>query len=200
METWSAVVGSRNASSGNRSAPRRNAAAGQPQGQGGRLAAKGARVSQEDYRKSRASFVVRTALRDGSLVRPGCCEKCHSIGGRLHAHHVDYLKPLDVQWLCPKCHAAWHREHRALNKQQMLRLAYAELNPKPRRVVPPKEVKPRPVRLKKPQPPKNPAAVALGKMGGKRRAEVLSPERRKAIASKAGKASQAKRKARQGVA
>ncbi len=42
------------------------------------------------------------------------------------------------------------------------------------------------------QPTKNPAAVALGKLGGKKggkaRAEKLTPEQRKEIASKAAKA------------
>ncbi len=36
--------------------------------------------------------------------------------------------------------------------------------------------------------PKNPAAVSLGKLGGKARAEKLSPARRAEIASKAAKA------------
>lgn len=56
------------------------------------------------------------------------------------------------------------------------------------------------VKAMKPAKKKNPAAVALGRMGGKRRAEVLSPERRKAIAIKANKARNAKRKTGQGVA
>ena len=46
--------------------------------------------------------------------------------------------------------------------------------------------------LKQPTRPKNPAAVALGKLGGKKgglaRAKQLSPERRKAIAEKAARA------------
>lgn len=43
-----------------------------------------------------------------------------------------------------------------------------------------------------PKPPKNPAAVALGRLGGKKggkaRAEKLSPERRSEIARKAAEA------------
>ena len=46
---------------------------------------------------------VANALRTGSLVRPSNCERC----GRhikVDAHHADYAKPLDVQWLCRSCH------------------------------------------------------------------------------------------------
>jgi hypothetical protein len=48
---------------------------------------------------------------------------------------------------------------------------------------------------------KNPAAVALGKLGaskgGKARAETLSPERRKEIAKKAAEARWAKKRQRE---
>jgi hypothetical protein len=41
---------------------------------------------------------------------------------------------------------------------------------------------------------KNPAAVALGKLGGKARAEKLTPEQRSEIARKAAKARWAKKR------
>ena len=52
-----------------------------------------------------AHSAVSNALRDGRLVRSPClfCESEH-----VHAHHRDYSKPLEVIWLCPKCH---HRLH-----------------------------------------------------------------------------------------
>lgn len=48
------------------------------------------------------------ALASGELVRPTTCADCGS-GGRIHGHHHDYLKPLDVEWLCPACHKSRHR-------------------------------------------------------------------------------------------
>ena len=54
---------------------------------------------------------VRTALKQGVLVRPEHCQRCGSEGvkssdGRstIHAHHHDYNKPLDVEWICASCH------------------------------------------------------------------------------------------------
>lgn len=45
---------------------------------------------------------VARAVRAGRLVRKPC-EVCESTE-RVEAHHHDYSKPLDVQWLCFFCH------------------------------------------------------------------------------------------------
>ena len=67
------------------------------------------RISQR-WRKEnpdayRAQTAVGNAIRDGKLKKEPCmfCGVTH-----VHAHHRDYAKPLDVIWLCPKCH---HRLH-----------------------------------------------------------------------------------------
>ncbi len=44
-------------------------------------------------------------------TRDKTCEGCGS-SGRLHRHHEDYAKPLDVELLCPACHGARHRGRR----------------------------------------------------------------------------------------
>jgi len=58
----------------------------------------------------KAHYLVSNAIRDGRLVR-GCCEGCGT-AENVHAHHDDYSKPLDVRWLCAKCHHRHHAEKR----------------------------------------------------------------------------------------
>jgi hypothetical protein len=54
--------------------------------------------------ETKAHRAVRNAIQRGELVRPDACSDCGA-RGRIHAHHYDYLKPLEVTWLCPRCHA-----------------------------------------------------------------------------------------------
>lgn len=67
-------------------------------------------VSPEQKRlENSARYAVHVALRSGKITKPNTCSECDS-SYRLHAHHTDYNKALDVTWLCPRCHARNHRE------------------------------------------------------------------------------------------
>lgn len=61
--------------------------------------------------KTRAQSVISNALRDRKLTPCPCrvCRKLYNQEVKAHAHHCDYNKPLEVMWLCPKHHKAWHR-------------------------------------------------------------------------------------------
>lgn len=58
-----------------------------------------------------AGSKVSQALRKGLLIKPANCQKCGSKPSpkNLHAHHFDYDKPLDVIWVCWKCHKGVHK-------------------------------------------------------------------------------------------
>jgi len=75
--------------------------------------------SRCDYR---AVAMVNREIARGKLRRADACETCGKSGkmrdGRsiITAHHDDYNKPLNVKWLCGKCHMDWHRVNRAVEK------------------------------------------------------------------------------------
>jgi len=56
-------------------------------------------------KKRAAHCAVSNAIRGGLLIR-GPCESCGN--EKSQAHHDDYRRPLDVRWLCSKCHSDHH--------------------------------------------------------------------------------------------
>ena len=68
--------------------------------------------AKNNKHKRNAQDRVAKALYNGKLTRPLKCERCEETK-KLHGHHADYNKPLEVIWLCPKCHGL---EHKRLNE------------------------------------------------------------------------------------
>jgi transposase-like protein len=67
----------------------------------------------------RAQNMIEKAILYGRLFRKPC-ETCGADGvfkdGRheVQAHHCDYNRPLDVMWLCQRCHHEWHKNNKAI--------------------------------------------------------------------------------------
>lgn len=75
-------------------------------------------VTPELRIKLRARNRVKAALDRGILTRPIACGDCRR-PGPVDAHHEDYGKPLDVEWLCRTCHRDRHADMaRALRDQR----------------------------------------------------------------------------------
>jgi hypothetical protein len=55
--------------------------------------------------KASAHWKLKNAIRTGALTRKPC-GLCGSENA--HAHHSDYSKPLEVQWLCHAHHMEKH--------------------------------------------------------------------------------------------
>lgn len=54
----------------------------------------------------------RKAVMSGEIT-PEACSVCGSTD-RIHGHHEDYSRPLDVIWLCPIHHSWRHRYHHTI--------------------------------------------------------------------------------------
>jgi hypothetical protein len=67
-----------------------------------------------------AHNILEYAIKKGIVKAKKRCEHCKEIktfkDGRtgVHAHHPDYNKPLEVIYLCQKCHHAWHKNNKAI--------------------------------------------------------------------------------------
>jgi hypothetical protein len=69
------------------------------------IAARQKKARTTSPEKYRARTAVGNAVRDGRIQRLPC-KKCGNL--KSQAHHHDYSKPLDVEWLCFKCHRLEH--------------------------------------------------------------------------------------------
>lgn len=69
------------------------------------------RYRQKYKEKNIARSKVHYALCSGKLVNPLKCDICGN-KGYSEAHHDDYSKPLEVRWLCDKCHKEVHKNIR----------------------------------------------------------------------------------------
>ena len=65
------------------------------------------RKNLKDPLKVSARTQLNNAVKCKSIIKPNKCEKCLE-RHQLNAHHCDYSKPLEVVWLCTKCHALEH--------------------------------------------------------------------------------------------
>ena len=65
----------------------------------------------EVKRRERTRVTTRSAILNGTLVRPERCQKCKR-RGVIHAHHPDYSDALRIEWLCRPCHQRHHHTPR----------------------------------------------------------------------------------------
>ena len=74
----------------------------------------------------RVHRAVKRAIKKGILIPRTDCELCGQVPntqqGRkgIEAHHSDYNKPLEVLWLCQKCHHHWHKENQAIPFKEVI--------------------------------------------------------------------------------
>ncbi len=62
---------------------------------------------RRDLEREKAHHAVYIEIRAGRLIKPERCSECGE-SEKVDAHHEDYSKPLEVSWLCRKCHSRLH--------------------------------------------------------------------------------------------
>jgi hypothetical protein len=78
-----------------------------------------------EHQDEAAQSLVWKAIERGVLI-PKPCEECGESGvfkdgrNKVQAHHDDYNKPLEVRWLCQKCHHEWHKTNTPKRKEVMV--------------------------------------------------------------------------------
>ena len=69
--------------------------------------------------ETKAHVLVAHAIQAGLLKRSSKCSHCNN-SGKIHSHHRDYTKPLEVIWCCSKCHRQEHScTYALLNKPRI---------------------------------------------------------------------------------
>jgi hypothetical protein len=65
------------------------------------------RYRKEKPLETKARKIIYYAIKRGKINKPTECQICNMTKA-LEAHHKDYNKPLDVIWVCKKCHGGIH--------------------------------------------------------------------------------------------
>lgn len=88
-----------------------------------------------DYQRNRyskekivANRAIAQALIEEKIFKPGKCQICN-LERKLDGHHSDYSKPLEVIWVCRKCHVAIHKrlKERTVGKNGSQRNKFGEV-------------------------------------------------------------------------
>jgi len=61
--------------------------------------------------RARAAWTIGNSYKARKIIRPGKCSRCER-ERQIEAHHEDYSKPLDVIFLCTRCHRRLHAMRR----------------------------------------------------------------------------------------
>lgn len=77
------------------------------------------RWERKNPHKRKAECIAASAQKRGLLKMPKRCVRCKKKSADLEKHHNDYSKPLEVEWLCTRCHGITRRKQNGIHKQSL---------------------------------------------------------------------------------
>lgn len=85
------------------------------------------KFNAQNRHKKNAQNTLNKAVYRGRIQRPSQCSQCHHVSEQpIEAHHADYGKPLEVEWLCKTCHSALHAEENAAQQAPPAPITYVQ--------------------------------------------------------------------------
>ncbi len=75
---------------------------------------------KENPEKYKAQTILNNALRDKKIIKPDTCSVCNC-ATRIYGHHEDYSKPLEVMWMCQRCHKLHHIKETIMAKTSTMK-------------------------------------------------------------------------------
>jgi len=66
--------------------------------------------------QTNARAMLRDHISRGLIIRPEICSNCAK-KGRIQGYHHDFLKPLEVRWLCTRCYSQSDLSRKASSPQ-----------------------------------------------------------------------------------
>lgn len=66
------------------------------------------KYKNNNLEKIKARTALSKAIMKGLVIKDKSCKACGFESSKLHGHHYDYSKPLEVIWLCNDCHEVIH--------------------------------------------------------------------------------------------
>lgn len=65
--------------------------------------------------KTKARRILHLSVINNKIFKPNICSVCNIQlpKNKIHGHHPDYDKPLNIIWVCNKCHVSIHKNDKA---------------------------------------------------------------------------------------